>query len=129
MLDRGIVTQVRALLLAGLTQRAIARRLAGQISRGSIHRIATGKRQDIEPPPDDPPPGPAARCPTCGAKVVGPCIACQARAEPRRLLPEDLRELAGGLDAPLGLDLKPEHAKRYEQIKRAPSAAAAGRAA
>lgn len=125
-----IVALTRALLAEGLPQREIARRLAGRISRGSIHNIKSGKRRDPPPPEDDPPPPAAvARCPGCGGRITtATCIVCRDRAAPRRIRPDDLSELAGQV-GPLGLDLKPAHAARYEEIRRGPTAASAIRAA
>lgn len=49
MLDAAIVKQVKRLLAEDkLSQRAIARRLAGRIAPTSVNRIATGKRRDYE---------------------------------------------------------------------------------
>lgn len=69
-----------------------------------------------------------ARCPTCGALlVVEPCIECRIRA----LTAQRPRPLVAGDGPPLilGLELKPEHRARYEEVRAARLAAiAAGEA-
>jgi len=85
MIAPAVVERVRELLReANLSQRQIARQLG--VSRGTVNAIARGKRPDYEarrrhrPGGIVPPSGPYVRCPTCGARVQMPCLACQIRA-------------------------------------------------
>lgn len=78
-----VVHKIRLLLGEGtLSQRKIASRLG--ISRGTVNSIALGKRPDRIPDHEDddfvPPSGLPQRCPTCGALVQMPCLACRVRA-------------------------------------------------
>ncbi len=74
----------RLLLERKLTHRQIAE-LTG-LSRGQVGRIYRGKlpKRRLPPPsaPADPlgPQSPPERCPTCGAMVYMPCVACRVRA-------------------------------------------------
>jgi hypothetical protein len=84
MLTVSVVAEVQRLLALGVSQRAISRTVG--VSRGSVHGIATGKRQLHDPrrdamrePEIDIPRGPARRCPECGGMVQFPCLACQIR--------------------------------------------------
>ena len=95
MLDPDVVDQIKRLLGEGnLSQRSIARQIG--VSRGTVHAIARGKRNDSPPrkrEPDDDfmlPRGPWHRCPTCGGMVQMPCLACRLRA-----MREDRRRSAG----------------------------------
>ncbi len=86
MLPPSTIAEVKRLLALGtLSQRQIARRTG--VSRIVVHRIAGGKRKDRVPktekaldvpwePNDSTKP---ERCPTCGAKVKLPCLACMIR--------------------------------------------------
>lgn len=113
MLTSFLAAEVRRLLAEGkLSQRKIARQLA--ISRGSVQRIAQGKWREPLPEPDEEPQGPKGRCPQCRAMVHLPCRACRVR---RRQLVRPF--LAIEPCEPLGLDLRPEHQRRYEQIRAA----------
>jgi transcriptional regulator with XRE-family HTH domain len=75
------VEEVRRLLAeGGRSQREIAK-LTG-VSRGTIGAIASGKRRDREPRPEEDfslRHGPVVRCPECGGKVYSPCILCRTR--------------------------------------------------
>jgi len=86
MLSPDRVEQVRRMLAAGeLSLREIARRTG--VSRGTVSNIAHGRTNpvrrrktttaDDSPWPEDSPYG---RCPTCGALVRIPCLACRVRA-------------------------------------------------
>jgi len=89
MIEAALADEIRRLLAEGrLSQRKIALRTG--VSRGTVNAIALGKRvlrnrrreAAEEFPPLD---GPASRCPSCGAMVRMPCLACRLRAEQRRL--------------------------------------------
>ncbi len=117
MLPPSVISEVKRLLALGeLSQRSIAR-LTGA-SRVVVHRVASGKRKDRVSKTheawkvpwessDSTKPG---RCPTCGAKVKLPCLACLIRPG-AKIVSETETPLAGELS------LKPEHQKRYEQVK------------
>ncbi len=89
MIPEAVVTRIRALLTQGeLSQRKIA--VQTGVSRGTVNAIAQGKRpegavrrqrqhRDFVPPGGLP-----RRCPSCGALVQMPCLACQLRAMKRR---------------------------------------------
>lgn len=112
------------LLDEGLSQREIAR-IVG-VCRGIVGAIATGKRpadesarralrrqrRQAERAPGS---GSRGRCPECGANVLLPCIACQARQAKRRSprnRPEDSEE-------GLALDLLAEDQARYQRLHEA----------
>ncbi len=138
MITPQIVTDVRHLLRERLlSQRSIAR-LTG-ISRSTVAAIASGKRPDydllrqLREDEWEEPTGPAARCPGCGSRVYMPCQLCRIRkrmaekrqpratgfasAAPTRLAgAAQPRGLAETLE-PLGLNLRPEHRARYEEVR------------
>ena len=118
MIAPKIVAEVRRLLAERKhSQRSIAR-LAG-VSRGSVGAIASGKCRDHTESREEweEPAGPPERCPECGGKVYMPCQLCRLR-EIRKKGP---RQTAWGdatrIVEPLGLDLRPEHRIRYEQVR------------
>ena len=88
MIPKTVVDEIRRLLREKrYSQRKIASRLG--VSRGTVNSIATGKRsnnagrENAENAADNDlitPSGLPQRCPTCGAKVMIPCLACQIRA-------------------------------------------------
>ncbi|HYW78361.1 MAG TPA: helix-turn-helix domain-containing protein [Thermoguttaceae bacterium] len=89
MIAPNTVREILELLAKGvLSQREIARRLG--VSRGTVNAIALGRRPDHSARSRQrtkgftPPTGCPVRCPTCGAKVQMPCLACQVRAMKRR---------------------------------------------
>ena len=113
VLSADSVDRVERLLDEGeLSQRAIARETG--VSRGSVHRIKTGKRvlcrangHALLPGPS----GPLGRCPGCGGMVQQPCITCRAReSNAPRLSGDD------DVDA-LGLHLKPDDRARQRKLK------------
>jgi hypothetical protein len=116
------VAKIRWLLQQGrLSHRKIARRTG--VSRGSVWRIASGKRPDYEKlrrPWDElweKVPGPPVRCTGCGGMVYMPCWLCHVR----KLITEDthLRQnlLVTAIGQPLGVRLGPEHRARYEEVR------------
>ncbi len=125
MLATSQVNEIRRLLETGnYSQRKIAR-MTG-VSRGSIGAIAGGRRPDYENrlKEDDEtgqPQGPPGRCETCGALVYPPCRLCTLRRQ--LALKRQIPPLPGPLvesqpPEPLGLELRDEHRKRYEQVRR-----------
>jgi hypothetical protein len=85
MISLAVVDEIERLLSKGdLSQRKIARRVG--VSRGTVNAIALGKRPDYRARQreraDDfvAPCGPPRRCPSCGAMVEMPCVACRVRA-------------------------------------------------
>lgn len=118
MLAPSMVAEIRRLLAEDkLSQRKIAR-LSG-VSRGTVGAIASGKRPDYGPRPSDDEPdrpsGPPQRCATCGGMVYMPCRLCALRERPAatgKSLRMDPRP-----DLPLELELRPEHRRRYEQVR------------
>jgi len=85
MIPFAVVDEIERLLHeGGLSQRKIARRVG--VSRGTVNAIARGRRPDYRALRRDrvdefaAPCGPFARCPTCGARVQMPCLACRVRA-------------------------------------------------
>ena len=85
MISFAVVDEIDRLLKQGeLSQRKIAARVG--VSRGTVNAIARGKRPDYRARRQErqdeflAPGGPPARCPTCGAMVQMPCLACRVRA-------------------------------------------------
>jgi len=85
MIPFAVVDEIERLLHeGGLSQRKIARRVG--VSRGTVNAIARGQRPDYRALRRErandfvAPTGPVARCPTCGARVQMPCLACRVRA-------------------------------------------------
>jgi transcriptional regulator with XRE-family HTH domain len=125
MIEPQLVEQVERLLAEGkLSYRKIAR-FTG-VSRGTIGAIASGRRRiqprrmffwEEEPMVPDVPP---QRCPQCGGMVYMPCRLCRTRKEMAKL--PDIRALiranAYQPFMPLGLNLKPVHQQRYEEVRR-----------
>jgi transcriptional regulator with XRE-family HTH domain len=125
MIAAHLVEQIEQLLAEGkLSQRKIAR-LTG-VSRGTIGAIASGRRQarprrislweDELEVPDTPP----QRCPGCGGMVYMPCRLCRTQkaiATMPALREQKLARLMQQI-APLGLNLKPVHQQRYEEVRR-----------
>lgn len=121
MLAPSMVAEVRRLLVEDkLSQRRIAK-LTG-VSRGTVDAIAAGRRPDYAPrsPADDEPQrpsGPPRRCATCGGMVYMPCRLCALR---RRLAASRKgRQRDPRAELPLGLELRPQHQKRYEEVRAA----------
>lgn len=95
MLNRATVLEVRRLLDEGrLSQRKIAKAVG--VSRATVGAIANGKRalfgrDDPQAPSPDGSRCGYSRCPTCGARVVAPCVACAALRYRAREQPSELR--------------------------------------
>ena len=88
-----------------------------KVSCGTISAIASGERwsdEALEIRGQVEPEGPPRRCPECGGLVRMPCVLCSARKPSARTgrLPPDVP-----LERPLGLDLKPEHQRRYAEVR------------
>lgn len=118
MIGPKVVAEVRRLLAEGKhSQRAVAR-LTG-VSRGSVRAIVSGKRSDYVERREEweEPVGPPERCPECGGKVYMPCQLCRLRDVGRKGPRPTAWDDAIRLDVPLGLDLRPEHRMRYEQVR------------
>ena len=125
MIEPQLVEQIERLLAKGkLSYRKIAR-FTG-VSRGTIGAIASGRRRiqprrmsfwEEEPTVPDVPP---QRCPQCGGMVYMPCRLCRMRKEMAKL--PDIRALirtnAFQPFTPIGLNLKPVHQQRYEEVRR-----------
>lgn len=116
------ITEIRRLLLDGRSQREINRltHMARDTIAGIVHNrrpdyeaIRQAKREETQTRPS----GPLSRCPGCGHRVYFPCRVCLAR---RRQLVSRVWDLAGPapeLEEPLGLELTPEHQRRYEEVR------------
>jgi hypothetical protein len=118
MLSPALIRRIKQLLAERThTYRQIARLLG--VSCGTISAIASGKRwsdEALDLRGQGEPEGPPLRCPRCGGLVMMPCVLCSTRklsARTRRL-PRD-----APVDRPLGLDLKPEHQRRYAEVRMA----------
>jgi transcriptional regulator with XRE-family HTH domain len=125
MLAQHLVEQIERLLAEGkLSHRKIAR-ITG-VSGGTIGTIASGKRRirprTVEFWEDEllVPDTPLQRCPGCGGMVYMPCRVCRTRKAIATL--PALRALMEARDrlpfTPLGLNLKPAHQERYEEVRR-----------
>ena len=121
MLAPSMVTEIRRLLVEDkLSQRKIAK-LTG-VSRGTVGAIASGRRPDYEPrsKSDDEferPSGPPQRCTTCGGMVYMPCRLCALR---RRLAASGKSRWRDPRpELPLGMELRPEQQRRYEEVRAA----------
>jgi hypothetical protein len=125
MIEPQLVEQVERLLAEGkLSYRKIAR-FTG-VSRGTIGAIASGRRRiqprrmcfwEEEPTVPDVPP---QRCPGCGGMVYMPCRLCRTRKEMAKLPAIRALIRANALQpfTLLGLNLKPVHQERYEEVRR-----------
>jgi len=132
MLAPHLVEEVRRLLEAGKLSRRKIARLTG-VSRGTVGLIAADKRRDPvheARPWDvelDQPLEPPERCPSCGGWVYMPCRLCRMRRFlEKRNQGKKMGRVKGTVpfllhknrDSPLGLALKPDHQRRYEEVRR-----------
>jgi len=124
MIKKYLETEVLRLLGTGKhSLREIARRTG--VSRGTVSNIASGKQtiksrkgeinlsdDGLLPSSEDPP----RRCPDCGAMVFMPCRSCEVKAlaAKKEKRPFDRH----GPELVLGLNLKPAHQERYEEVRR-----------
>ncbi len=123
MLSTATYRHIQELLArGGLSQRAIARQLG--VSRNTVGGIARGERPDydamrrVRERREVPSPGGSRRrCPTCGALVRPPCVACRVRDELARMARSARPTEAPGDDRVLNLALRPQHQARYEQVR------------
>lgn len=121
MLTESKVRWVRRLLAKGLSYRAI-REITG-VSRDTIGKIARHQRPNCRAlrrpeTTEGETPGqarPTIRC-KCGFRVYPPCRICRIR---NAVANGGHRQVFGaaGSDQPIGLELHPEHQKRYEQVR------------
>ncbi len=119
MLSDAKIDEVQDLLREGaMSARAIA--FHCRVSRDSVQRIRSGKRQPRRTPPVERDPQAAyERCGCCGGMVQKPCLICRALAaggERGGMVAALRQQIAAGQSDPLGLDLKPQHQARYEPI-------------
>jgi hypothetical protein len=121
MIADEVVDLVKALLVEGRhSQRRIAR-MTG-VSRYTVWAIANGKRPDCkqqrqakQKAAGAPFSGPAQRCPTCGAMVQLPCLACVIRERKQK---GQLSSPFGGVEGEgLQLELVDRAQRRYEQVR------------
>jgi len=75
-------------------------------------------RRRLQQPLD--PDRPFEKCPTCGARVQLPCVACRARRELARRGPVHVSQVLEELrhSPETGFDLRPAEQARYEEIRR-----------
>ncbi|MDD3469565.1 MAG: hypothetical protein PHE53_06235 [Thermoguttaceae bacterium] len=118
MLPSYMVKEIRSRLASGVAYRQIARELG--VARGTVHAIARHRyrwrltqreREELENP--EIPQGPHRRCERCGQLVRHPCLRCRLEEECGEYHPIPMvwRE------NPLGLELRKEHQRRYEEIR------------
>jgi hypothetical protein len=122
MIPPDVVSAVcRLLIETKLSQREIARRTG--ISRGSVRAIASSRQfenatcRPTEEIDWERPVGSPERCPDCGGLIFPPCILCATRKALARHLLTALRRLTSRGMIPLGLELRPQHRKRYQQVR------------
>ena len=72
MLSTAQVHDIKRLRREGRSYRAIAR-ITGR-SLDTVHRVLTGRRSPVRAATRQ-----ERRCPGCGGKVIGTCLACEAR--------------------------------------------------
>lgn len=121
MIAPAIVTEVRRLLAEKSHSHRRIAQLTG-ISRGTVGAIASGKRPDYEArrPLEDQfqdPLGPPERCSGCGGMVYMPCVLCRVREASTEKSRSTQPHRAMEFPEPLGLSLRPDHHRRYEQVR------------
>lgn len=112
--------RIHQLLNAGISIRQIARQL--KVGRNQIAKMARGERPNyaelrrlrklkrarqlaVRK-------GPPQRCPECGYKVFMPCVLCTARAKQKKRTIKPIQPII----VPIGMQLRPTHEKRYQQV-------------
>jgi len=125
MIAAHLAEQVEQLLAEGkLSQRKIAR-LTG-VSRGTVGAIASGRRRlrpkriSLWEEEADIPEVPPQRCPSCGGMVYMRCRLCRTQkavATMPALRTVSLARMQSRIE-PLGLNLKPVHHERYQEVRR-----------
>jgi transcriptional regulator with XRE-family HTH domain len=121
MKDPAIIAEIERLLAEGVKQREIARRL--HVWRGLVADVAAGKRPDYEQlrrlkqeqlpqPPSEP-----CWCSACSAMVQMPCVACRTRQWMAKKGKQPSTQALESLGGPLGMQLKEEHQRRYEEVR------------
>jgi transcriptional regulator with XRE-family HTH domain len=120
MITQARVDEVRRLLATGkYSQREVSKMT--EVSRGTVNKIAQGKRSDQVPARKAEErglfEGPIERCPECGGRVYMPCLFCQAR----RLALKNPGAASGPNPAAfkemsLKIELEGESLKQYEAI-------------
>ena len=123
MIDPLVVAEVRRLLSLGWSQRKIAKKLYLEVSKGTIGRIANGKRPDYpsgrfsdEGNPDLFGSGPPKRCPHCGALIYGHCVKLMAELMGSKKPPK-----SNGWSGELNLQLNKRHRRRYRKLRFGPA--------
>jgi hypothetical protein len=121
MIAAHLFKQVQQLLAEGKLSHRKIERITG-VSRGTIGAIASGKkgigpRSEDDTAVSDVPP---ERCPDCGGMVYMPCRSCHTQKA--MAMSATLRALvktrARRPNVLLGLNLKPVHRERYEEVRR-----------
>lgn len=119
------------LLRLGVPHREIADRTG--VSKNVVDGIASGRRsksksrraarrRDAEPEREaEVNGGPKKRCPECGGLVVLPCVACETRRRIHRDRDANFAAAVADLAASpiVAFDLRPEHHRRYLEMRRA----------
>jgi len=135
MISNRQVRIIRALLRRGASQRQIARYLG--ISHGTVGDVAAGRRRlkfpkrrpprlklfkDTRPAGQDEEGEPLYRCRQCGRRLTKPgCLACQLEREKPGPSHHDKSETP--LDGPIGVNLRGDARRRYEEVRAAKIAA------
>lgn len=110
MLDRDTAQKILDLLSDGISMREVARRLG--VSKATVANVRDGKGiwfDEPKKPEITAGKGEPERCPECGRLVVMPCIACQVTVV--GFVTKDAPKVTAEIE------LKPEHRRRYEQVK------------
>ena len=119
MIEPWIVEEIRWLLAQKMWKYGEIARTTG-VCRATVGRIARRERpydKAPEPPAEPEPVGPPVRCKGCGGLVYMPCILCRVRRWIARRRQAGKAQPEAGAGVVLGLDLKPEHRARYEEVR------------
>lgn len=124
LIASSVIRRIESLLRERHTQRAIAKMLG--VGRNTVGRVAAGlvtsasraaQEQLRQARPAEPREVPAYRCRKCGGRYnVRPCPKCLLLG----LIDRDGQQAASRRRDPpaAGVDLKPEHASRYQEVRR-----------